>query len=79
MQNKYVDTAASEKEIEISFGRFVSIVFQVHKARHKETGRLAAAKICQLESDEVRFLICCKSCVYLWLVNCSYAISAGAL
>ena len=58
MPNKYVETAASEKEIEISFGRFVSIVFQVHKARHKETGRLAAAKICQLESDEVRFLIC---------------------
>jgi len=25
---------------------------KVHKARHKETGRLAAAKICQLESDE---------------------------
>ena len=40
-----------------SIERFVIIVFQVHKARHKETGRLAAAKICQLESDEVRFLI----------------------
>jgi len=25
---------------------------KVHKARHRETGRLAAAKICQLESDE---------------------------
>ena len=80
MQNKYVETAASEKETKKSVvGRFVNMVFQVHKARHKETGRLAAAKICQLESDEVRFLICCKSCVYLWLVNCSYAISAGAL
>ena len=57
MPNKYVESAVSEKEMEISFGRYVNIVFQVHKARHKETGRLAAAKICQLESDEVRFLI----------------------
>ena len=47
--------------------KICKLSFQVHKARHKETGRLAAAKICQLESDEVRFFIvfCSNSFFFL--------------